>query len=73
MGALRSIKLAGRDTASSHVKENACMPSKKLLFVRAFALCTGTLAGNITATPKKKLCIPCTPYCKAHPNAPRYN
>ncbi|HST11790.1 MAG TPA: hypothetical protein VLL05_15550 [Terriglobales bacterium] len=49
------------------------MPSKKFLLVLALAMFTGSLAGNITATPKKKLCIPCTPYCKAHPNAPRCN
>lgn len=49
------------------------MSSKRFLLVLAFAMFTGSLAGNITATPKKKLCIPCTPYCKAHPNAPRCN
>jgi hypothetical protein len=49
------------------------MSSNRFLLVLAFAMFTGSLAGNITATPKKKLCIPCTPYCKAHPNAPRCN
>ena len=49
------------------------MSSKRILLVFAFAMFTGSLAGNITATPKKKLCIPCTPYCKTHPNAPRCN
>jgi len=49
------------------------MSSKKLLLVLAFAMFTGSLAGNITATPKKKLCIPCTAYCKTHPNSPRCN
>jgi hypothetical protein len=47
------------------------MFSKKLLLVLALTMFGGSLAGTVTA--KKKLCIPCTGYCKTHPNAPRCN
>jgi hypothetical protein len=47
------------------------MFSKKLLLVLALTMFSGSLAGTVTA--KKKLCIPCTGYCKTHPNAPRCN
>jgi hypothetical protein len=47
------------------------MFSKKLLLVLALTMFSGTLAGTITAT--KKICIPCTGYCKTHPNAPQCN
>jgi len=49
------------------------MFSKRVLLVLALAMFSGSLAGTVTVTPKKKLCIPCTPYCKTHPNAPRCN
>lgn len=49
------------------------MMSKRFWLVLMLAMFTGSLAGNVMAAPKKKLCIPCTPYCKAHPNAPRCN
>ncbi len=52
--------------------------SRYLLLVAIFGL-VGTLgakdADSTTAVLKTgtKLCIPCTAYCKAHPNAPRCN
>ena len=45
------------------------MFSKNLLLVLALTMFSGTLAG--TMTPKKKICIPCTGYCKTHPSSPR--
>jgi hypothetical protein len=47
------------------------MFSKKLLLLLAMTMVSGTLAGSMTT--KKKDCIPCTAYCKTHPNAPRCN
>jgi hypothetical protein len=52
--------------------------SRSVLVLAVLAL-TGTLgardAGSTTAAlkPGTKLCIPCTNYCKTHPNAPRCN
>jgi len=47
------------------------MLTKKLLLVLAVTMVSGTLAGSMKTT--KKDCIPCTGYCKTHPNAPRCN
>jgi hypothetical protein len=47
------------------------MFTKKLLLVLAVTMVSGTLAGSMKTT--KKDCIPCTAYCKTHPNAPRCN
>jgi hypothetical protein len=52
--------------------------SRYLLLVAVVSL-VGTLGAkdaNSTTTvlkPGTKLCIPCTNYCKTHPNAPRCN
>ena len=47
------------------------MFSKRLLIVLALTILSGTLAGSLAQ--QKKDCIPCTAYCKTHPNAPRCN
>lgn len=47
------------------------MLSKKFLLLLAMTMVSGTLAGTMTVT--KKTCIPCTPFCKKHPNAPQCN
>ncbi len=47
------------------------MFSKKLLLLLAVTMVSGTLAGSMTTT--KKDCIPCTAYCKTHPNSPLCN
>jgi hypothetical protein len=47
------------------------MFSKKLLLLLAVTMVSGTLAGSMTRV--KKDCLPCTAYCKTHPNAPQCN
>jgi hypothetical protein len=55
----------------AHPEGECRMFSKKLLLVLALTMFSGTVAGTMTAT--KKICIPCTGYCKTHPNAPQCN
>jgi hypothetical protein len=47
------------------------MSSKRLVMVLLLTVVMGNLAGRVFAKPSTKLCIPCTPWCKAHPNSPR--
>jgi hypothetical protein len=46
------------------------MLRRKLVLILGLALLTGSLAAFSYA---KKICIPCTSYCKTHPNSPRCN
>jgi len=52
--------------------------SRCLMLVALFGL-VGTLgakdadSNTLVVKPTTHLCIPCTPYCKTHPNAPRCN
>ena len=47
------------------------MFSKKIFVVMALMVFSVSLAASVASN--KKDCIPCTAYCKTHPNAPRCN
>ncbi len=54
--------------------------TRYLLLVAVFGLVgnlgaknSDTSSKNIDLKPGTSVCIPCTPWCKAHPNSPRCN
>jgi hypothetical protein len=46
---------------------------RKPLLTALLVIFVALTFAQTTANTTKKDCIPCTPYCKAHPNSPRCN
>ncbi len=49
------------------------MSTKRSLLLLTLVMFVGTVAGKSILPKSPKLCIPCTNYCKTHPNAPQCN
>ena len=45
--------------------------TKRSMLLLMLVMFVGTVAGKSILPKSPKLCIPCTGYCKTHPNSPR--
>ena len=51
--------------------EASAMSMKRSMLLLMLVMFVGTVAGKSILPKSPKLCIPCTNYCKTHPNSPR--
>ena len=59
--------------AAKEETEVCNMATKRSLLLLMLVMFVGTVAGTSILPKSTKLCIPCTNYCKTHPNAPQCN
>jgi hypothetical protein len=60
-----------RNQPAKEETEAIAMSTKRSMLLLMLLMFVGTVAGKSILPKSPKLCIPCTNYCKTHPNSPR--